>query len=139
MAINKDDREKLAALLSAPQPTVARTAATTQSNEELLVAHEERRRAQRVEWGQWVATGEIHIGNALAFVAEQPVPDGHVQKFKLEEAGLVRRVASPEQAAQANAHPLDAFIGVDQPPTADDDQAGADRPASGKRAPASKS
>lgn len=57
-----------------------------------------RRAAQREAWGQFVANGPIHIGNALAFNAGSQVPLEHVIKYQLEEQNLVNRVATPEMA-----------------------------------------
>lgn len=105
----KEDREKLRGLLGAPQPAVAPHSAAA-STEELLVAHHERRRAQAEEWGQWVATGPIFIGNARAFNEDDPVPHGHVEKFHLEEAELVERVRSAADARKLTHHPLDAMM-----------------------------
>jgi len=40
-----------------------------------------RRKEQLKEYGTWVATGDITVGNALAFTAGHPVPAGHVERF----------------------------------------------------------
>lgn len=59
-----------------------------------------RRMEQREAYGQFVAAQDIFdpMGNTLAFAAGHPVPIEHVEKWLLEDAGLVTRVATPEEA-----------------------------------------
>jgi hypothetical protein len=50
---------------------------------------ETHRKAVEEEYGQWVATEQIHIDGALAFDVGHPVPVGHVRKFGLDKSGAV--------------------------------------------------
>jgi hypothetical protein len=54
-----------------------------------------RRAAQLEEYGKWVATEQIVFGNAVAFNEGDAVPVGHVERFSLEEKGLVK-LRTPE-------------------------------------------
>lgn len=65
---------------------------------EAVATWEQRRAAQREAYGQFVALGPIHIGNALAFHTGQQVPLEHVIRYGLEDQELVARVATPELA-----------------------------------------
>jgi hypothetical protein len=68
------------------------------ANPDAITTLEARRAAQREAYGQFVALGPIHIGNALAFIAGAQVPLEHVIRFNLEDQELVARIANPEQA-----------------------------------------
>lgn len=57
-----------------------------------------RRAAQKEAYGQWVADGDIWLGNCLAFTSGQPVPLEHVIRFRLDELEQVNRVATPDMA-----------------------------------------
>jgi hypothetical protein len=57
-----------------------------------------RRAAQKEAYGQWVADGDIWIGNTLVFTSGQQVPLEHVIRFNLVEREQVNRVATPELA-----------------------------------------
>lgn len=60
----------------------------------------ERRRAQAEAYGQFVALGDIYepFTQDKAFTAGMQVPIEHIEKWDLEAAKLVTRVASPELA-----------------------------------------
>jgi hypothetical protein len=92
MALSEEKRREMAARLAAPQQGVATPAGTEATNAELLEAYEKRRAEQREEYGQYVATQDIYVGNALAFVNGQAVPKGHVERFGYLDAGVVRQV-----------------------------------------------
>lgn len=49
-------------------------------------------RAVAKEYGEWTAIAPIYLGSALAFATGTQVPIQHVEKFKLDEQGLVARV-----------------------------------------------
>lgn len=68
-----------------------------------------RRAAQREAYGQFVALGPIHIGNAQAFSAGQQVPLEHVIRYQLEDQDLVARVATPEMARVGKVFDDDTF------------------------------
>jgi hypothetical protein len=55
---------------------------------------EDHRQAVEAEYGQWVATEQIHIDGALAFDVGHPVPVGHVKKFGLDKSGAVESTTS---------------------------------------------
>ena len=46
------------------------------------------------EYGAWVATGPIYMGSALAFAPGAQVPISHVERFKLDEQGLVAKAGT---------------------------------------------
>lgn len=52
--------------------------------------------AREAEWGTWVASGPIHIGNALAFNDGDPVPASTVERFDLLAGSYVRRAGEPK-------------------------------------------
>lgn len=72
--------------------------AAVAADPEAVRTWELRRAAQREAYGQWVADGDIWIGNALTFTDGQPVPLEHVIRFRLDELEQVNRVATPELA-----------------------------------------
>lgn len=54
-------------------------------------------------WGTWRARGPIFIDGVRAFNAGHDVPNGHVERFHLEEQGLVERIGQEaEQAAEGD-------------------------------------
>jgi hypothetical protein len=90
-----DERELLRALVSGPAVGVPQHAdAATRET------FTERRMAQREAYGQFIADGPIYWpGTAiLVFTEGQAVPIEHVEKWELEEAGMVHRVASAKLA-----------------------------------------
>lgn len=95
------------ALLSAPTTGVPAT-----GDPEARKAYLGRRAAQREAYGQFVANQEIYDpdGSALIFAAGMPVPLEHVERFGLEETGMVDRIASPELARKG------ARFGEDEQP-----------------------
>jgi hypothetical protein len=72
--------------------------AAVAADPEVVRTWELRRAAQAEAYGQYVADGDIYIGNALTFTNGQAVPLEHVIRFELEERGQVNRVATPEMA-----------------------------------------
>lgn len=92
---NDDERELLAALMSAPAVGVPHAA-----DEETRTTYLDRRRAQAEAYGQFVAKGPIYWPGTgtLVFNTGHAVPLEHVEKWELETADLVERVASPELA-----------------------------------------
>lgn len=62
------------------------------------------RAAQAKEYGQYVATQDITVGNALAYIEGQAVPVSNVQAFGYLEQGLVRAVADVAADEQQQAH-----------------------------------
>jgi hypothetical protein len=90
-----DERELLAALMSAPAVGVPHAA-----DEETRTTYMDRRRAQAEAYGQFVAKGPIYWPGTgtLVFNTGHAVPLEHVEKWELELADLVERVASPELA-----------------------------------------
>lgn len=51
-------------------------------------------KAVEKEYGTWVATGPIFMGTALAFAPGAQVPISHVERFKLDEQGLVAKAGT---------------------------------------------
>lgn len=49
------------------------------------------RASQVEEYGSWVAAQDIYHGNALAYVAGDPVPATNVKAYDYDVKGLVRR------------------------------------------------
>lgn len=90
-----DERELLRALVSGPAVGVPQHAdAATKET------FTERRMAQREAYGQFIAKGPIYWPGTgiLVFTEGQPVPMEHVEKWELEAADMVQRVASPKLA-----------------------------------------
>jgi hypothetical protein len=50
--------------------------------------------AQAKEYGTYVATADIYVGNALAYRAGDPVPVGNVERHGYDKDGLVAKVAT---------------------------------------------
>ena len=48
--------------------------------------------ATREEWGQYVASQDIYVGTALAYIKGDPVPAANVAAHGYDEAGLVEKV-----------------------------------------------
>ncbi len=92
---NGDDRELMRALLSGPAVGVPHAA-----DEATRETFSERRMGQREAYGQFVATGDIYWPGTgtLVFTEGMQVPIEHVEKWLLEDADLVQRVASPRLA-----------------------------------------
>lgn len=90
-----DERELLRALVSGPAVGVPQHA-----DAETKKTFTERRMEQREAYGQFVADGPIYWPGTgiLVFTEGQPVPMEHVEKWELETAGMVHRVASPKLA-----------------------------------------
>lgn len=63
---------------------------------ELALDLEERELLQVIEYGTFIATGPIEVGNARAFNEGDPVPVTNVELNGYEAAGKVRRVATKE-------------------------------------------
>lgn len=97
-----DEQELLRALVSGPAVGVPQHA-----DEETRRTHHDRRMAQREAYGQWVADSDIYWpGTAiLVFTQGMPVPVEHVEKWELEDAGLVHRVASAQLARAGRRFP----------------------------------
>jgi hypothetical protein len=91
-----DDRELARALVSGPAVGVPQHA-----DEETRTTFLDRRMAQREAYGQFIATSPIYWPGTgiLVFNTGNPVPMEHVEKWLLEEAGVVQRIASPRLAA----------------------------------------
>lgn len=85
----------MAMLLSAPAVGIPHAA-----DEPTRQSFVERQLAQREAYGQFRAISPIYVPGTgtLAFNKDQQVPMEHVEKWELEAAGLVARVASPEDA-----------------------------------------
>jgi hypothetical protein len=62
---------------------------------------EDHRKAVETEYGQWVATEQIHIDGALAFDVGHPVPVGHVKKFGLDKSGAVESTSKKSDTAKS--------------------------------------
>jgi hypothetical protein len=91
-----DERELARALVSGPAVGVPQHA-----DEETRTTFMDRRMAQREAYGQFIATSPIYWPGTgiLVFNEGNPVPMEHVEKWLLEEAGVVKRIASPRLAA----------------------------------------
>jgi hypothetical protein len=50
--------------------------------------------AQVKEYSTYVATQDIHVGNALAYRAGDPVPVSNVEKHGYDKQGLVAKTSS---------------------------------------------
>ena len=102
MALNDADRElmDLQRSLSASGAGIAGlpSGAAVAADPAVIRTWELRRAAQQEAYGQYVADGDIYLGNALTFTNAQAVPLEHVIRFQLEERGQVNRVATPELA-----------------------------------------
>ncbi len=87
---------ELTALLSGPTVDTPHN----EPNPEVRQTFMERRMQQREAYGQFVAEVDIYDpeGSIVVFTAGQAVPVEHVERWRLEEAGMVNRVASPEEA-----------------------------------------
>lgn len=95
-SMTDDDRELARALVSGPAVGVPQHA-----DEETRTTFLDRRMAQREAYGQFVAESPIYVPGTgtLAFNTGAQVPIEHVEKWDLELAGVVRRVATPRMAA----------------------------------------
>lgn len=45
---------------------------------------------EQAQWGKWKAKGPIYIDGVLAFSKDHDVPVHHVERYHLEEQGLVK-------------------------------------------------
>jgi hypothetical protein len=52
--------------------------------------------AQAAEWGEWVAIGDIYVGNALAARRGDAIPKSNVEKHGYDKDGLVVKRNSKE-------------------------------------------
>jgi hypothetical protein len=97
-----DEQELLRALVSGPAVGVPQHA-----DEQTRKTFQDRRMGQREAYGQFVADGDIYWPGTgtLVFTQGMAVPMEHVEKWLLEEAGLVHRVASPRLAAAGRRFP----------------------------------
>lgn len=93
---------ELRALLSGPAVGVPQHA-----DEETRKTFTDRRMGQREAYGQFVADGPIYWPGTgiLVFAEGQQVPVEHVEKWMLEDAGMVHRVASPMLARAGRRFP----------------------------------
>jgi len=89
---------------------------TTPTPEQAYAEAAVRRSQQLVEYGTYIATRTIQIGNAVAFNAGDPVPVGHVEKFGWLETGDVALRDTPIEGVDAQAVPSDS----DGPPMTED-------------------
>lgn len=48
---------------------------------------------EQAQWGKWKAKGPIYVEGVLAFTKGHDVPVHHVEKYHLEEQGLVKPFA----------------------------------------------
>ncbi len=87
---------ELTALLSGPTVDTPHN----ETNPEVRQTFMERRMAQREAYGQFTAAVDIYdpAGDIVVFTAGQAVPVEHVEKWHLEDAGMVQRVATPDEA-----------------------------------------
>lgn len=92
------DQEALRMLLGGP--TAAAHVPPAGVDEAAKASYVERRMAQQEAYGQFEALSEIYVPGTgtLAFVTGAQVPIEHVEKWSLEDAGLVKRVASAKLA-----------------------------------------
>lgn len=92
---DESEREQLRMLLSGPAVGMPQAADT-----EARQAHQNRHLDQLEAYGQFVAVGPIYWPGTgtLVFNTGAQVPIEHVEKWDLELAGLVQRVASPRLA-----------------------------------------
>ena len=92
---DESEREQLRALLSGPAVGMPQAA-----DEDTRATYQSRRLDQMEAYGQFIAEAEIYVPgtSTLAFVTGAQVPIEHVEKWDLELAGMVRRVASPRLA-----------------------------------------
>lgn len=119
-----DERELLTALMSSPAVGVPHAA-----DEQTRTTYMDRRRAQTEAYGQFVAKGPIYWPGTgiLVFATGHAVPLEHVEKWDLELADLVERVATPELAragrrfAEKQAELAEALPGGEHAPADADD------------------
>jgi hypothetical protein len=111
VARTDDDRELLelqrALSASGAAPAGLPSGAAIAADPDLIRTWELRAAAQREAYGQYVANGDIYIGNCLTFTSGQPVPLEHVIRFNLWDREQVNRVASPELARLGKAFESD--------------------------------
>jgi hypothetical protein len=83
---------------SGAAPAGLPSGAAVAADPEVIRTWELRQAAQREAYGQFVADGDVWIGNCMTFTGGQPVPLEHVIRFQLDERHQVNRVATPEMA-----------------------------------------
>lgn len=102
MAHTDTDQELLelqrALSASGAAPAGLPSGAAVAADPEVIRTWELRLAAEREAYGQYVADGDIWIGNCMTFASGQPVPLEHVIRFQLDERHQVNRVATPEMA-----------------------------------------
>lgn len=100
----RDEQELLRALVSGPAVGVPQHA-----DEQTRKTFQDRRMAQREAYGQFVADGDVYWPGTgiLVFTQGMAVPVEHVEKWLLEDAGMVHRIASPRLAAAGARFPAD--------------------------------
>lgn len=112
MPLSDADRELLDLQRSMSQSGAAvaglPSGAAVAADPNIIRTWELRRAAQKEAYGQWVADGDIWLGNCLAFTSGQPVPLEHVIRFRLDELEQVNRVATPELARLGKTFDSDA-------------------------------
>lgn len=64
-------------------------------------AWEELRAAQYDEYSQWIATGPIYVGTALAYNEGDPVPASNVKALGYDKSGQVARRGASKTAAES--------------------------------------
>lgn len=111
MALTDDDRELMelqkALSASGAAPAGLPSGAAIAADPDVIRTWELRQAAQREAYGQYVANGDIWIGNCLTFAAGMAVPLEHVIRFNLLEREQVNRVATPEMAKRGKAFESD--------------------------------
>jgi hypothetical protein len=60
---------------------------------------------EAAEYATWVAVADIPYGDAIAFRPGHPVPVSHVEQYKYDDQGLVRRVRGEDRQQAAAAVP----------------------------------
>lgn len=112
MALSDADRElmELQRSMSASGAGIAGlpSGAAVAADPEVIRTWELRRSAQLEAYGQYVADGDIWIGNCLTFTSGQQVPLEHVIRYRLDEREQVNRVATPEMARLGKTYEDDA-------------------------------
>jgi hypothetical protein len=59
------------------------------------------RAAQAKEYGTYVASSDIYVGNALAYRTGDPVPVGNVERHGYDKDGLVTKVKTSSTSTKA--------------------------------------
>lgn len=77
---------------------------------------DEFRRLQEEEYGAWVATQDIYVGNALAYPVGGAVPKSNVERHGYDKNGMVEP-ASKAEPAEAPAKPAAKKANASKPAT----------------------